>query len=305
MALFRWRNFGLVCVAVAAALWGLDALIRRPLAQDIAPATIVFGEHVVLVALTLPLLYPALRAVWRAGFPSVGAAVVIGAGSSAVATILFTQAIGHGGILTPILLQKVQPLIAVVGAMIILGERPRQGFLWFLLPALGGVWLVTEVHPLDPRASGLEPIFLSLGAAALWALGTVLGRFLARELPFEQVTTLRFFFGLIGSAIALPVVGAKAWAGWHDSLWITYLALVTGLLALSLYYYGLKRTPAVLASLAELAYPVTATIVGLYVFHSHLRWTQWLGAGIVIAVVTLLPTRPREQVVAVPEPVPA
>jgi drug/metabolite transporter, DME family len=301
----RIRSAAVACIIVAAALWGLDALIRRPLAQSTAPATIVFGEHVVLVLLTLPILWPALRSVARAGAPYVAAAIVIGAGSSAVATILFTQAIGHGGILTPILLQKVQPLVAVVGAMVILGERPRPGFLWFLLPALAGIWLVTEAHPLDPHAHGLEPIFLALGAAGLWGLGTVLGRFLARELPFEHVTTLRFFFGLIGSAIALPVVGAATWAGWHDSLWITYLALVTGLLALSLYYYGLKRTPAVIASLAELAYPVTATLIGIYVFHSHLRWTQWVGAGIVIAVVTLLPTRPREQVVVVPEPVPA
>ena len=114
-------------VAVAAALWGLDAWIRQPLAQSTTPATIVFGEHVVLVALTLPFLVGALAALLRLGWRHVLAAFVIGAGSSAVATILFTQAFVVGtDFVTPVVLQKVQPLIAVVAAGVILGERPRR-----------------------------------------------------------------------------------------------------------------------------------------------------------------------------------
>ncbi len=53
---------GVVFVSVAATMWGLDGLIRKPLAQSTSPTTIVFGEHVVLVAVTLPLLVPALLA---------------------------------------------------------------------------------------------------------------------------------------------------------------------------------------------------------------------------------------------------
>ena len=58
---------GVALISVAATLWGLDALIRKPLAASTAPTTIVFGEHVILVALTLPLVLPALHGLWRAG----------------------------------------------------------------------------------------------------------------------------------------------------------------------------------------------------------------------------------------------
>jgi len=44
---------GIVLIIVAATLWGLDALIRKPLAATTVPTTIVFGEHVILVALTV------------------------------------------------------------------------------------------------------------------------------------------------------------------------------------------------------------------------------------------------------------
>jgi drug/metabolite transporter, DME family len=295
---------GVVLISLAAAMWGLDGLIRRPLSSSTSAFTIVFGEHVVLVALTLPLLVPAFRALWRAGPAYVAAGIVVGAGASAIATILFTKALFHGDFITVVVLQKAQPLIVVIGAWLVLGERPRPGFAWFLLAALAGLWLIALPHPLDPHARGLTPIVETSAAAALWGLGTVFGRFLGRRLAFEQVTTVRFAFGLVASACALPIVGASAFSNVHDSFWIAVLALVTGLFALGLYYYGLRRTPALLAALGELAFPVTAALVGIYVFDSSLRWTQWLGVALTVGVISLLPVRRRDLVRLPPRPEP-
>jgi DME family drug/metabolite transporter len=291
---------GVILVALAAAMWGTDPIIRKPLSTSTSATTIVFGEHVVLVLLTLPLLLPALRAVFRAGWRDVVCVVVIGAGASAVATILFTEALFHGDFVTPVVIQKLQPLVAVAGAAVLLGERARPRFAWFILPALLGFWLVNQPHPLEPTAKGLVPIVEATAAAVMWALGTVLGRYVSRDLEFQHIVSLRFFFGLVASAIALPVMGAKAYAGAHDSLWIGYLAVVTGLLALSLYYVGLKKTPAMLSSIAELTYPAIAVVAGIYAYNSHLRWTQWLGVIVIIGTVTLLPFQRRRNVVAVP-----
>ena len=48
-------------VALGAALWGSDALLRIPLVGTYPASTIVFLEHVVSVLVTLPWLLPALR----------------------------------------------------------------------------------------------------------------------------------------------------------------------------------------------------------------------------------------------------
>jgi drug/metabolite transporter, DME family len=291
---------GVVLIAAAAAMWGTDALFRKPLAESTSAGTIVFGEHVILVLLTLPLIVPAMRALFAAGTRYVLAGIAIGAGASAVATILFTQAFVRGDPITPVVLQKVQPLIVIAAARVMLGEQPRRGFVWFVIPALLGVWLIAFPQPFDVHASGLEPIALALGAAVLWGLGTVFGRYLSRRLPFEHVVTVRFSFGLVASAIMLPILDAPAFASAHDTLWIAYLALVTGAAALSLYYIGLQRTPAMLASIAELAYPVTAVIVGYVAFDATLRWTQWLGVIVTVGVVSLLPAPRRKPLVKVP-----
>jgi drug/metabolite transporter, DME family len=305
----RSRSGATALVAVAAALWGTDALFRRPLAHSTSVATIVFGEHVVLVAITLPLVVPALVAVWRLGLRYVLAAIAVGAGASAVATILFTQAFVDGGvrsIVTVVMVQKVQPLVAVLGAAIVLGERPRPRFGLYLVTALVGTWLIAFSSPTNLDVHGaLVPVLYALAAAVLWAFGTVLGRYLTQQLRFEHVATLRFAFGLPASGIALLVLGGPAFASAHDSLWIAVLALVTGAIALGLYYYGLRSTPAVAATLAELAFPVTAAIVGYLAFGATLTSTQWLGVGITSLVVALLPARPHDAVELVPAPAPA
>jgi drug/metabolite transporter (DMT)-like permease len=295
---------GVVLVSLAAAMWGLDALIRKPLVGSNPAASIVFGEHVLLVALTLPLLVPALRALVAAGPSYVLAGIAIGAGASGVATILFTQAFVHGDYITPLVLQKAQPLVAVLGASVILGEEPRRGFGWFLLAGLAGIWLIDIAHPLEPQARGLVTMAYALSAAVLWGLGTVLGRYLTRELRFEHITAVRFLFGLCGSGVALAILGAPAWRGAHNSAWIALLAIVTGALAIPLYYFGLKRTPAMLAALGELAFIATALLVGIYATNTHLRWTQWVGIALTVGVVSLLPAR-RRQIVEVPAAEPA
>ncbi len=300
---------GVVAVAVAAGLWGTDALLRRPLAHSTEAATIVLGEHIVLVLLLLPVVVVALPALWRAGPRFVAAGVVVGAGSSALATILFTQAFVHGDPVTPVVLQKVQPLIAVSLAAAMLGERPRARFGLFLLGGLAGTWLMAFPSPFDVSLHGRAPALYALAAAALWALGTVLGRFLALRLPFEQVTAVRFAFGLPAALGAVLVLGAPATASWHDEMFIAILALVTGLVAVLLYYYGLERTTASVASVAELTFPIVAIAVGFLAFDATLTSSQLAGVALTSFVVLLLPRRgpalvaePKAQPIVAPSP---
>ena len=163
-----------------------------------------------------------------------------------------------------------QPLVAVSLAAVMLGERPRPRFGLFLLGGLAGTWLMAFPSPFDVSLHGQAPVLYALMAAALWALGTVLGRFLALELPFQQVTALRFAFGLPAALVAVLVLGAPLRASLHDELFIALLALVTGLVAILLYYYGLQRTTASVASIAELAFPVVAIAVGYLAFDATL-----------------------------------
>jgi drug/metabolite transporter (DMT)-like permease len=291
-------------VALSAALWGVDALLRKPLADALPAATVVFWEHAITLFVLLPWLPTALRAFRRLGTRERVAVVIIGVGSSALATALFTAAFAIGDPVTPLVLQKFQPVFAIAAAALLLGERIRRGYLWFAVPALAGAWLLTFPDPLDISVTAARSALLALGAAALWAAGTVLGRLVSDRLTPHEVTVLRYFFGFLGATVIVAVTGSPLTVHWGDALGLVLLALIPGLLALSLYYVGLRATPAARATLAELAFPATAAIVGVTALHATLTASQWIGFAVVVVAVTGLGWHERRTptpVVAAPE----
>ena len=275
-------------VALAASLWGLSALWRGPLAQELPSLAIVFWEHVLLTLALLPWLVPALRR-WRAATPRTQVSVlVIGAGSSALATTLFTAAFRLGDPITPQVLQKLQPFIALALAAVLLGERLRRSYLLFLVPAVVGAWLMTFPDPLAVSVSSAQAALLALGAAALWAAGTVLGRAASAELRFVDLTALRFFVGLVTLAVIAGFTGTPLAVPLSAAPSILALVLLPGLAAMTLYYRALRHTPAARATLAELTFPLTAALIGVVAFSSRPEPTQWLGMAVVVTTVVAL-----------------
>lgn len=275
-------------VALAACLWGSSALLRDPLVGALDASTIVFYEHAVIVLLLSPWVLRSLRAWSQAPARVRAASVIIGAGSSALATTLFTAAFAYGDPITPQVLQKLQPLVAIALAAVLLGERLRPRFALFAVPALIGAWMLSFDDPFAVSISDLQPALLALGAASLWAGGTVLGRLVGSGLGARDTLVLRFTFGLPAAALIVAVLGA----GWRlpaaQAPSLLLLALVPGLLALGLYYLGLQRTAASRATLAELMFPVTAAIVGVTLLEATLSPSRWVGLAVVVVSVTAL-----------------
>jgi DME family drug/metabolite transporter len=281
-------------VALAAALWGTDALFRLPLTHGLSAATIVLAEHVILVLVTLPWLPRALRTATRVCRPvDWWALIFIGAGASATATVLFTMAFRFGNPITPVALQKVQPLLAAAAACIFLGERLRPKYGLFLIAAIASVWLLSFQHPLDVTVAGVSAALLALGAAALWAGGTVAGRQVSLRLDFTSITVLRFAIGLPAAFVVAMATGAPLFPSTADVPGLVGLALVPGLAALLLYYRGLQSTPAARATIAELAFPITAAVVGVTVLDFPLTWSQW--TGLVLLLITVVGFARHEQ----------
>ena len=179
-------RYAVVFVAVAATLWASDAYFRNQLVQHLSATQIVVAEDALVTLFLLPVLIRnrhELRLLGRRGWTAVA---IIAAGAQALATILFTASFSiaaqHQVFAETFVLQQTQPLIAIVLAWIVLGERRRPWFWPAAAVAMVGVYMVVfasdPFSPLSALQNGrLEVGLLALGAAALWASGTVLGRF--------------------------------------------------------------------------------------------------------------------------------
>ena len=298
-------RYAVVFVAVAATLWASDAYFRNQLVQHLSATQIVVAEDALITIFLLPVLIRSrheLRLLGARGWTAVG---VIAAGAQALATILFTASFAiaaqHQLFAETFVLQQTQPLIAIVLAWIVLGERRKPWFWPAAAVAIVAVYMVVFASdPLSPVSAlqngRIEVGLLALGAAVLWASGTVLGRFALGSISFWSVTALRFTLALpVLVVIVLAQSGIGGFGHYRVSDFVPNLlaiAIVPGLLALLLYYRALSKTPASLATIAEMAYPVAATLIASapppWGFNQPIYPVQLVGTALLLGVIVFL-----------------
>lgn len=302
---------GVGLVAVGAAMWGTDGALRAPLVPRWSPWTIVLYEHLILSAVVIAPLLRRRAAVRR--IPGRGWIAVIGVswGGSALATLAFTAAFQYGNPDVVVLLQKTQPLWALLAAGALLGERPQGMLVPLAISALAGTYLLsfgwTDPGHAFSGAQG-KAAALALAAAALWGMATAWGRSALRHTDPDTLTALRFVVAVPLLAVIAATHGALGApsSGQADWVRLLLLALIPGLTGLLLYYRGLERTPASIATFAELAFPATALVVNYLALGATIDATQVVGFCVLWVTIALLHRVPVRlpMVRREPEPVP-
>src|SRR3989338_4242081 len=161
------KSWGTYLVLLAAMLWATDAPFRVYLTEGLSSNFIVLGEHFIDVLIVLPILVLGWRQLQGLSWREWVAVLVIAIGGSAIASVAFTQAFHYVNPSVAILLQKLQPLIAIALAAIILKENFNSKFwLWAIL-ALFGAYLISFAG-LKPQlfpGETLNPNLIGVGLA--------------------------------------------------------------------------------------------------------------------------------------------
>jgi len=290
-----------IFIIIACALWAVDTLIRYPLVfSGLESSKLVFAEHLILVLLFSPILFKLYREnalKKRGGWLSF---IVIGGIGSALATLAFTRAFSLINPSLVILLQKFQPIVAIVFARKVLKERiEKQFILWGAVCLIGGILISFE-----DMASGLSEVqslaslvdqsqfmgyFLTFIAVIGWGASTVFGKKLSSKGYTEgELMAGRFFFGLL---FLIPVIITTdnpiitSGAIWSKILLMVFLS---GVLGMGFYYQGLKRVPARLSALAEMFFPFCAITVNWIFLEASLAPLQIAGGLLLLLGSTVI-----------------
>jgi len=267
-----------VLVGVAAAMWAFDAYFRPGLTKQLSSGQIVLVEDLLISICLVPVLIANWSSLRNLSGRRWLALAAIAFGPQAVATVLFTKAIGYSfanptapnfDVLHEVyLLYLLQPVFGLVFARVFLGERRKRTFWPLAAVAFVGVYLIVfaddPTAPWQIRKPELIAGVLVLGAVIMWAAGTVLGRYALQDVSFPVTTSMRFVLALpVLLVIVLIDKGSSAFSGYAIGQLPSFLGivLVPGLLAMLLYYLALSRTPASLATIAELGYPLALFLI--------------------------------------------
>lgn len=292
---------GFWLVVLGAALWGADPLFRIILLREqITPSQIVLLEHIIIALFVGPMLWKHRSELKGLKLRHIGALLFLSWGGSAIATILFTLGLTHGNLNAVLLLQKLQPIFAILMARVLLKEKLPKKFGWLMIMALAGTYLLTFGftfpfgHVNDFVKVGS---LLSLGAAALWGGSTVMGRLMVGKMEYETVTSLRFILAL-PLLIAITINQGDPWhvptgAGTMTAVSINLLgqALLPGLFSLMVYYKGLTTTKASVATLAELSFPMVGVLINWIAFQEVVKFHQICGFVLIWAVLFIISRR--------------
>ncbi|WP_373876573.1 DMT family transporter [Paenibacillus spongiae] len=290
---------GIWYVALGATLWGLDPLFRILLLKSFTSLQIVFIEHLLLACYAMPVLIRYHKTLTgKLTLAVVGALLFISWGGSAIATILFTEAFAHGNANAVLLLQKLQPLFAIILARVLLKETLPSKFFAYIFVALLGTYLLTfgfASPGMGLKDLGTISCLFSILAALLWGGSTVMGKFLLqRNLDFPVVTSLRFLLAIPFVSVVLLVSG-DVWqvSGSSGELALIavnllFQAFLPGLVSMLLYYKGLSSTKAFFATLAELAFPAVGVFMNWIVFDQKLTAGQLVGFALIWLILWLM-----------------
>ncbi len=298
--MIRTRNSiitGAVAISFSAVLWGLDGVVLTPRLYNLNVFYVVFMLHAIpflFINIFFAKQYAKIKIFSTEDYITL---LIISLFGGAIGTLSIVKAlflINFQQLTVVILLQKLQPVFAIALASILLKEKLRKNFImWGSIAIISG-YFMTFGFKLPNFDSGVNTIYaalLALLAALSFGSSTVFSKKILNKYDYKTATFYRYGFTTVIMLIVLLVSGAYTQFNLTTSqnwLFFSIIALTTGSGAIFLYYYGLMRVKAIIATICELFFPSSAILFDYFVNGAILSTVQWISAVIMIfAIISL------------------
>lgn len=286
-------SFGPLFVIIAALLWSVDGLLRISL-YSLPPTVVVFYEHILGAIVLLVISFKWFKDLKKMSKKEWIAITIVALFSGALGTIFYTAALGkinYTSYSVVVLLQQLQPIWAIATAAILLKEKISKKFILWAIVALVAAYFINfkDLHVNFSTGDQTSMAgLLALGAGLMWGSSTAISKYVLNKVSFLTGTALRFFLAPIFAF--LFIVGQNQTAqlfALNQTQWLMLLAITfsTGMVALAIYYYGLKKTPARITTLCELVWPASAVLIDYFGYHKVLSVTQMIGIVVLLIAI--------------------
>lgn len=290
---------GSIAICISATLWGLDGIALTPRLYNLNIQFVVFILHAIPFILMNFLFfreYRHLKTFKSKDFLTLFFISLTGGALGTMAIVKALFLVEFQELSVVVLLQKLQPIFAITLAAVLLKEKLNKNFaFWASIAIIAGYFLTFGLdYPSfkTGEKTGLAAAY-SLLAAFCFGSATVLGKSLLQNLSFSTATFYRYgFTTLIMLLIVLSGNHLAEFNNVTNENWIIILiiSITVGSGAIYLYYYGLNKVPAMLASIFELCFPLSAILFD-YTFHGKiLSPVQWISVAVMLTAIVRINT---------------
>ena len=292
------RVKGALAVAFSAMLWGVDGILLTPQLYNLNTAFVVFLLHLFPFALMNVFFfreYRLLKTMTRSDFIYFMLVALFGGALGTLAIVKSLFLLNFNNLSVIVLLQKLQPVFAILLARVILKERIKKGFaLWAVIALIAGYFMTFGWNIPDFSTNGIVTVYaalLSLLAAFSFGSSTVFSKKILGNYSFVSSTFFRYGFTtviMLVIVLACGHIGDFTLVTPRNWLFVGLIGLTTGSGAIFLYYYGLRNVKASISTFLELLYPITAVVLDYFVNHTKYSIVQWIAASVMLFSVVML-----------------
>jgi drug/metabolite transporter (DMT)-like permease len=288
---------GTIAISVAAILWGFDGVVLTPRLFNLNVIYVVFMLHFipfVLMNIFLSKQYLHLKHFVRQDYITFFLVALFGGviGTIAIVKALFLVNFQHLSVV--VLLQKLQPIFAILLAGLLLNEKLNGKFaLWAGIAVFASYFLTFgfNLPNLETDSNTLYAALFALLAAFSFGSSTVFSKKMLLNQNFITATFYRYFFTTVIMLVLVVLSGQyveifnTTKINW---LFLIIIGLTTGSGAIFIYYFGLRRVKAIIATISELLFPISAILFDYLINKSVLSPVQLFSAAVMVFAIIQL-----------------
>lgn len=282
---------GTIAIGFAAIMWGFDGVVLTPRLYNLDVGFVVFMLHLIPFLLMNLFMFKQYSLInqftSRDLFIFFSIALTGGAlGTLSIVKALFLVNFQHLSVV--VLLQKLQPIFAILLAAIFLKEKLTSRFIfWGVLAIIAGYTLTFEFNwpTVSTDRNTILAAMFALLAALCFGSSTVLSKMGLKSYNFKTMTFFRYGFTVL--IMLLYVLSTQKFLQFsalssNNWLFLIIIGLTTGSGAIFLYYFGLRRVNAITSIIVELIFPISAIIFDYLFNDANLSVIQWISAFVMI-----------------------
>ena len=282
---------GAVLVAFAASLWGMDGIILTPKLYNLNVWFVVFILHAIPFLMMNMFFFKRYRNFKYLNHTELISLFFVALFGGAIGTWAIVKAlflVHFQSLSIVVLLQKLQPVFAIALAHFFLKEPLKKNFIfWGSLALTAGYFLTFGWHipHLEHHKNTIFAALYAVLAAFSFGASTVFSKKILHKLDFISATFFRYAATTLISFIIVILTGHLLdFSQMTPTNWLIVgiISLTSGSVAIFIYYYGLKKINAMLATIMELFFPITAILLDYFVNHQQLSIIQWISAAVMI-----------------------
>lgn len=282
---------GTIAISISAILWGFDGVVLTPRLFNLNVIYVVFMLHLipfVLMNIFLSKQYLQLKLFVRQDFITFFLVALFGGAIGTIAIVKALFLVNFQQLSVVVLLQKLQPIFAILLARLLLKEKLGSSFgIWATLAIISSYFLTFgfSLPNLKTDSNTLYAALFALLAAFSFGSSTVFSKKILLNQNFITATFYRYFFTTVIMLVLVVATGQyveiynTTQTNW---LFLVIIGITTGSGAIFIYYYGLRRVKAIIATISELLFPISAILFDYLINGSILSPVQLFSAAVMV-----------------------